>query len=1031
MLTVNLFSQKRSAEGETNRCGTMIRVQREFEENIEARIQASKEASNSKGFTVNDYRTNAIVTIPVVVHIVLPNPNIVTNADVQDQIDRLNLDYSGLNPDSTNASVFYSVRGHSQIRFALARRSPTGSLTNGIERIQSGTGSNVNLSTDPIKRKALGGADAWNSSMYLNLWVGFDASGAGILGYAQFPGGNPANDGVVINYRAWGSNPCYTIPSYNRGRTTVHEVGHYFGLLHIWGDDGGACTGDDFRSLSTVGSSCSLPLGLYNPSGQGNTTSDIGDTPNQAKETTNCPPGTVVTDACSTTAPGKMYQNYMDYTADACYSLFTNKQVERMEYVLDNCRSSLKTSLGATVPTGAASIDVSPIQSVNPGGIEVVGCSSFFYLSTLACDGSITPKVCIKNNGLTTITKVTVGMIVNGGAPVMQTINTNIPFGYTIVVSFPSMSVTTATGTYNFKFFTASPNDIQPDEVPSNDTLTATLTVTSPTPLPITEGFETLPFPPTGWSIINPNQDFTWQRVSPGKNSNFSAKIDNYNNDLPGSVDELRTPKLTFSTVDSVIINFDVAHKYYPDPIYYDTLSVRVSTDCGATFKTVYKKFGPTLGIDTSSLDYTNPAQSDWRRERIAIGSPLVSSGNIIVAFRNTNRYGNNIFIDNINITPKDPGDLQLLSIDAPAAIICEPVVTPRVTVKNIGTQDITSFSVTYVLDNGNPVNTDFTTVIPVSTQLSVNLIPDFSVSLGMHTIQIYTSKVLTLSGAIDLNTANDTLRKTFSLVGIQPIQFSEGFESPVFPPIKFAIDNPDGSITWERTTSAAKTGVASMVIRNYDYPPANTIDKFVSPVIISSSVYDSLFVSFDLAYSPGTDLTKADTLELLVTTDCGQTFSSVWKKWGAALQTTATDNSNRFIPTPTDWKNIKNSIKEYVGTQNFQTYLVAKGDHQNNIYIDNFQVYGITLPAPLKLKGYDIYPNPFSNSFVIQSLKPPVTLMSIGIFNSHGQKVWEKILNGQGSTIIPVNLANLAPGVYVVKLNYTFQTIVERVIKH
>lgn len=74
--------------------------------------------------------------------------------------------------------------------------------------------------------------------------------------------------------------------------------------------------------MTSVGSSCNLPAGLFNPVGQGNTASDIGDTPNQSSETLDCPSG-IVTDTCSSTPPGKMYEDYMDYTQDACYSMFT------------------------------------------------------------------------------------------------------------------------------------------------------------------------------------------------------------------------------------------------------------------------------------------------------------------------------------------------------------------------------------------------------------------------------------------------------------------------------------------------------------------------------------------------------------------------------------------------------------------------------------------------------------------------------------------------------------------------------------
>ena len=161
----------------------------------------------------------------------------------------------------------------------------------------------------------------WDFNKYLNLWVGLDGSGQGVLGYATFPGtGSAADQGVFCNAQSWGNNTCYVIPEFGLGRTVVHEVGHYFGLYHIWGDESG-CAGDDFRQLSAA---CTLPASLL-----------LGDTPNQGGATSGCLTG-VRTDACSPTAPGFMYQNYMDYTDDACYAMFTVKQVERMEYVLRN-----------------------------------------------------------------------------------------------------------------------------------------------------------------------------------------------------------------------------------------------------------------------------------------------------------------------------------------------------------------------------------------------------------------------------------------------------------------------------------------------------------------------------------------------------------------------------------------------------------------------------------------------------------------------------------------------------------------------
>ncbi len=327
----------------------------------------------------------SIVYLPVVFHIVLANPYSITDAVVQSQIDAMNRDFSGFNADTTNIpAAFEAVRGHSFIRFVLAKRTPSGQLTNGIDRVFSTTTANPNNIVDSIKRTSLGGADAWDPNSYINIWVGKVSGGGGTLGYTQIPGsGNPADDGVFCNILGFGISSC-NVSAYNKGRTVVHELGHYFGLNHIWGDDetsANTCSGDDFRALTADGSTYTLPASLYNPPGKGNTSQDIGDTPNQSVATTNCPSG-ITSDSCTSTPPGKMYEDYMDYTEDDCYSMFTKKQVERMEYVLNNYRTSLLTSQGGTLPSNPTTIDASPVESINPGGFETSGCNSIYYPTT-------------------------------------------------------------------------------------------------------------------------------------------------------------------------------------------------------------------------------------------------------------------------------------------------------------------------------------------------------------------------------------------------------------------------------------------------------------------------------------------------------------------------------------------------------------------------------------------------------------------------------------------------------------------------
>jgi hypothetical protein len=137
------------------------------------------------------------------------------------------------------------------------------------------------------------------------------------------------------------------------------------------------------------------------------------------------------------------------------------------------------------------------------------------------------------------------------------------------------------------------------------------------------------------------------------------------------------------------------------------------------------------------------------------------------------------------------------------------------------------------------------------------------------------------------------------------------------------------------------------------------------------------------------------------------------------------------FTPANTSqWKNINIYLNPIIGIKDFQVYFVAKSNKQNNLYLDNINIYTKVLPKRLKDQGYLIYPNPFRNLLTIRNYRVPVTLQSAGIYNSIGQLVWKKELNGTGNTEITVDLSNLAAGVYIVKLTYLEKTVFERIVK-
>src|SRR5207247_111367 len=154
----------------------------------------------------------------------------------------LNADYRKTNADvSTVPAPFQPLADDARAQFKLATTDPSGNPTNGITRTQTNTGSFPH--DDSVKSAATGGADPWPSDRYLNIWV--CPLGSSLLGYAQFPGGPAATDGVVILHSAFGNTGTAAAP-FNLGRTATHEIGHWLDLHHIWGDDGTGCFGSDF-----------------------------------------------------------------------------------------------------------------------------------------------------------------------------------------------------------------------------------------------------------------------------------------------------------------------------------------------------------------------------------------------------------------------------------------------------------------------------------------------------------------------------------------------------------------------------------------------------------------------------------------------------------------------------------------------------------------------------------------------------------------------------------------------------------------
>ncbi len=307
---------------QVRRCGTMD-VHRRLLSTVPEYARIRGEIENHARLYEQGLRATqraGITRIPVVVHVVWNTAaQNVSEQQIASQIDVLNRDFRRTNPDANSTPApFLPLASDSRIEFVLADTGPNGAPSSGIERRQTGVAAFSD--DDAVKSFSSGGLNAWPQERYLNMWV--CPLGGGLLGYAQFPGGPGATDGVVIQQSAFGTTGTAAAP-FNLGRTATHEIGHWLNLNHIWGDDGTGCNGTD----------------------------NVADTPNQGGPRTGAPSFPQI--SCNNGPHGDMFMNYMDYVDDRAMFMFSAGQVARMQACLDGVRSSIGLGAGAIRPSSS------------------------------------------------------------------------------------------------------------------------------------------------------------------------------------------------------------------------------------------------------------------------------------------------------------------------------------------------------------------------------------------------------------------------------------------------------------------------------------------------------------------------------------------------------------------------------------------------------------------------------------------------------------------------------------------------------
>ena len=320
LTTANIIPTILSAQTGVRQCGTPENT-KYLLENTKGMQEKMTEIENKilsfKNGSVLQTRTSSKFTIPIVVHVVYNNElTNVSDVQILSQIDALNLDYNKKSIEiNKTPSIFISSVADCSIQFKLAERDENGKKTNGI--IRHASTRNEWGARDDVKTPAKGGFAPWNADKYLNLYV--CSIGNGILGYAASPGTPKELDGVVVDFSAFGTIGTASKP-FDLGRTATHEIGHWLGLIHIWGDS--EC-GNDLVSDTPV------QKGAHYGNINGITYSN-----------------------CNGNVEANMSMNFMDYVNDAYMWMFSEGQKNRMWAVLsdNNARGLITKSDALTIP---------------------------------------------------------------------------------------------------------------------------------------------------------------------------------------------------------------------------------------------------------------------------------------------------------------------------------------------------------------------------------------------------------------------------------------------------------------------------------------------------------------------------------------------------------------------------------------------------------------------------------------------------------------------------------------------------------
>jgi hypothetical protein len=601
---------------------------------------------------------------------------------------------------------------------------------------------------------------------------------------------------------------------------------------------------------------------------------------------------------------------------------------------LDPSNSGITTLTGTYFPC-------TPVNSLDAGISNITNPAD----STTICDDPFAPEVVLQNFGTTTLTSATIRYQVNTGAVSTFAWSGSLTSGGTTTVTLPLVAIPPGGAVFSFRAFTINPNG-GTDANTANDETSVVSQYRASSALPYAEAFGAGALP-TNIRLLDQNNDGNQWEYNNTVNgfgaatTTGSMSMNNFAANFAGQYDWFFVPTLDLTGQTGVSLTFDVAYARY-DATYSDTLIVAINSDCGTSYTPVYFKGGSDLATAPDVTTLFSPTAAQWRTETVDL-SAYAGASHVRVAFLNYSGYGQQMFVDNINIqtgavvTGADAG-ISSISNPVDSTTICDNPFVPEVVVQNFGTTILTSATINYQVNAGTIGTFAWTGSIAPGATATVSL-PLVMIPAGgaIFTFRAFTSNP---NGGTDANTANNETSVVSQYRTTNALPYAEGFGGGVLPTdIDLLDENNDGNVWgYDNTVNGFGTAidVGSIHMDNYSANFRGAYDWFFVPTAdLTGQVGTSM--TFDVAYARyGAGF--SDTLIIAINSDCGTTYAPVYFKGGSDLAT-APDNATLFVPTAGQWRTETVDLSAYDGASHVRIAFINLSGYGQPVYVDNINI--------------------------------------------------------------------------------------------